>query len=583
MSTISGSWFVAAAMVGMASCSAMAVAADEPPCAGASPGTKQVYFGDLHVHTSFSMDAYAVGVRVDPGDAYAFAKGQELTLPDGQSRVKLSHPLDFAAVTDHAENFDVMYRCTDPQFLDHPYCAAFRQASRPSMPIDAFRRFFLPLVTGDKAALPTICDAAAGECASARTSQWRRVQEFANAANEPCRFTAFIGNEWSATPNGRHWHRNLIFASDKVTSFPVNYVDQPTVESMWDALDRECRKEAGCDVLAIPHNLNLAEGGGFDVETASDVRLRQRVRYERLAEIHQHKGNSECLPEFGADDADDCDFERMLPPRLAGPGRKPVDAATWAQLRASYYRSLLARGLQLYRARGVNPLQLGAVASTDTHNGTAGFVDESGWRGHFGPDYAAAVRFSLFPDANPGGLVGVWAEQNTRASVFAALRRRETFATSGPRIVLKFYAVRGDAADACTREAPPPGAVAMGDEIPPARGRARHYTFVVQALMDEQPLEIVQIVRGRLGRGDAVDEQVLTLTPAYAAGGRSLCATFVDRNVDHVPAYWYARVQERPTDRWSRRDCRATGDCAKHPAADRGIRERAWSSPIWAL
>ncbi|MFO1425604.1 MAG: DUF3604 domain-containing protein [Steroidobacteraceae bacterium] len=265
-------------------------------------------------------------------------RARKLTLADGRTQVKLAKPLDFAAVTDHAETFDVMYRCTDPQYLDHPYCAGFREASRPVAPIEAFRRFFYPLVAGDKATLAPICDAAAGECAAARVSQWRRVQEFANAANEPCRFTAFVANEWSATPNGRHWHRNLIFASEKVSSFPINYVDQPTVDALWDALDRECRAESGCDVIAIPHNMNLAEGGGFDVETASDERLRQRMRYERLAEIHQHKGNSECLPAYGIDDTADCDFERMLPPRLVGPGRKPVDEATWRRLRSSYYR-----------------------------------------------------------------------------------------------------------------------------------------------------------------------------------------------------------------------------------------------------
>ncbi len=550
-------------------------------CPGPDPGagTRQVLFGDLHVHTAYSIDAYAVGTRVDPADAFAFARGQELTLSDRRTRVRLRRPLDFAAVTDHAEYFDVTWLCTDPLYSDIDYCAQFRQTSSDDPAIPGFRRFVAPLFADEHSKPAPVCSGDQARCEAARRSQWLRVQKIANEADEPCRFTAFIGNEWSATPNMRHWHRNLIYATDKVPPFPINSVDQPTVDVMWESLERHCRPEDGCDVVAIPHNMNLAEGGGFDVESAPEISLRRRARFERLAEIYQHKGASECLPAFGADDTGDCGFEFSLPSRFKVPGASAPDEKTWNTLRSAYYRTLLARGLEMQQRRQFNPLQLGAVAGTDTHSGTAGAVDEDSWRGHFGGEVDPAKRLSLSLARSPGGLVAVWAEENTRSSVFAALKRREVYGTSGPRIVLRFFAMAAATADPCGTSAVPDSAIPMGGTLPAERGFRPQ--FVVQALMDREPLERIEIVRGVLGpRG--IEEQVLTLPIDGALPAPAVCAVFRDADYDASrPAYWYARVLERPTSRWSRHDCQAAGDCT--PEQDRMIRERAWASPIWRL
>lgn len=555
-----------------------ALATENGDCAGTQPGMKRAFFGDLHVHTSFSIDAYAVGTRVDPADAYAFAKGQELTLSDGHTRTRLDRPLDFAAVTDHAEYFDATYLCADPGYSNRDWCRRFREAARPDPQIQGFRKFAFPLFAGQSSLPAPLCDAP-GECRQARQSQWTRVRNMANDANEPCRFTAFVANEWSATPNAKHWHRNLIYANEHVPDYPVNVIDQPDLQSMWTALDRQCRAEERCDVVAIPHNMNLAEGGGFDVESESELSLRLRARFERLAEVYQHKGSSECLSEWSRRGEDDCNFELMFPSRFGGPFGGKVDEANWSRMRSTYYRSLLARGLQMQQRLRFNPLQLGAIASTDTHNGTAGAVAEDEWRGHFGSDLNPSVRFSLFPDASPGGLVGIWAEENTRASLFAALKRREVFGTSGPRIVLRLFALPATAADPCQQADPPGEAVPMGGALP--AGRRYRPMFVVQALMDREPVEKVQIVTGVLGP-KGVEERVVDLMPSVAGSGASICAVHREPGYDAArPAYWYARVLERPTRRWSRRDCEAAGRCTT--SQDRMIRERAWSSPIWRL
>ena len=554
------------------------VAAEALSCTGARPDVKRAFFGDLHVHTSFSIDAYAVGIRVDPADAYAFAKGQELTLSDRRTRTRLERPLDFAAVTYHAEYFDVSYLCGDPTYSGRDWCSRFREASQPDPQIQGFRKFALPLFAGPKSLPAPLCEAG-GECRQARQSQWGRVRSMANEANEPCRFTAFVANEWSATPNARHWHRNLIYASDKVPDYPINVLDQPDLHTMWTALDQQCKAGEGCDVVAIPHNMNLAEGGGFDIESEDELSLRLRARFERVAEIYQHKGASECLSDWSRRGEDDCSFELMFPARFGGPFGGKVDQENWNRMRSTYYRSLLARGLQMQQRLRFNPLQLGAVASTDTHNGTPGAVEEGAWLGHFGSDLNPSARFSLFPDASPGGLVGIWAEENTRQSLFAGLKRREVFGTSGPRIVVRFFALPAGAKDPCLAGDPPANAVPMGGELP--GGTRFRPVFVVQALMDREPLEKIQVVTGVLGP-KGIEERVVDLVPSSGAGGASLCAVHREPRYDaNRPAYWYARVIERPTKRWSKRDCEAAGRCS--PAQDRMVSERAWSSPIWRL
>jgi len=542
------------------------------------PGQKQLLWGDLHVHTAHSLDAWAFGATATPRDAYAFAKGQPLRLANGELKT-IDRPLDFAAVTDHPETWDQMYTCTDPEYADNEHCSAMRQLHRERQSLKIFYNYLIPMITTQPPKLPEFCNEDSGNCAVARTNQWRRAQFAANAANEPCEFTALIGYEWTASPGGRHWHRNVIFRGDAVTPQAYDYVRFPTVHGLWRELDQNCLAKNGCNVLTIPHNINWADGGPtFAIETETDEQRALRVRFERLAEMFQEKGGSECLPEREADLDDDCDFnlvsENGAKARLSDTsGISPQDA--WQQARSSYYRTLLGRGLAASRS-GDNPLMLGAIASTDTHFGTPGRVAEADYTRGIAAMFATDEQQLASVDYNPGGLVAVWADDNTRAGVFDALHRREAYGTSGPRIKLRF----GVADKSACSSSELPLRVPMGGNIEAAPGDAPY--FAVQVSKDAQPLAKIEIVKGELIHGH-VREQVITLAN-FPKGRNEACATWQDADLDATaPAYWYARVSELPTPRWSKLLCESADLCEKFPDADRMNSERAWSSPIWQV
>ena len=426
----------------------LANAAQAGTCTPEADGELQLLFGDLHVHTAFSLDAYAFGTLATPREAYAFAKGQPLRLENGQI-VEIDRPLDFTAVTDHAETWEITWSCTDPQYEDIPYCRDMRKLRDAGDGRGVFVNYLLPVVTNEPPAPAPFCDEI--DCNAATKSQWQRVQQAAQQANEPCEFTALIGYEWTATPQGRHWHRNVIFRSDQVPEQPFDYIRYPSVERLWSALAEHCRPEDGCDALAIPHNINWTDGGTFDVENDAPDVAALRARYERLAEIHQEKGSSECLPETRDGDRSDCGFE-LVPvnsakERMLGPATD-LDAE-WRAMRSGYYRSLLSSGLIAYEGsdRKLNPLQLGAIGSTDGHFAAAGFTDEATFPGGVSALWLDPDTLLASPLYNPGGLVAVWATENTRAGVFDALQSRSAYATSGTRIRMKFGTTSADACD----------------------------------------------------------------------------------------------------------------------------------------
>lgn len=547
-----------------------------PSCSNAVSGEKQLLWGDLHVHTAWSLDAYAYGAAATPADAFAFARGQPLRLGNGE-QVAIDRPLDFAAVTDHADTFDVMYLCTDPLYRGGAYCTAIRDGRRARQGRNVFIDYLLPIVAHEPPEVPSLCAAEDADCAGARAGQWRRIQETANEHDDPCAFTAFIGYEWSASPGGRHWHRNVIFRSDQVPDQAFDYLRFPRVHQLWEALDATCRPEDGCDVLAIPHNINWADGGSFDVSAEASATLTLRTRYERLAEIHQEKGASECLSERRDDGGADCAFERLIgnfaQSQVSGGPAGDADEA-WQRMRSTYYRSLLTRGLVAFDASGRagNPLMLGAVGSTDTHMGTAGDVAEAGFGGGMSMLWQDDEARLANTGYNPGGLVAVWAEENTRASVFDALQRREAYATSGPRISLRFGTAAASTCEAGTLDLGAP----MGSTI----HRAEAPRFAVLAGRDRADLAAVQIVKGEV-RDGAAHERVFDLAVSEG-GSSSFCLTWQDPDFEPAaPAYWYARVLEVPTPRWSRILCERLDKCDAYPDADRMIQERAWSSPIW--
>jgi len=473
-----------------------AAGAQSAQCPYFEPGRKDVYWGDLHVHTGYSLDAWGFGTVKTPADAYAFALGEALRLPSGEA-AKLDRPLDFMAVTDHAEWFGLMYRCADPLWQDDPYCATLVERSAPATGTEVFARYVVPTITGPEPELPGICADDPEACATAGQHQWRRIQHQANAADDPCRFTAFIGFEWSATPDFSHTHRNVIFASDRVTEQAIDYLRHPQPRLLWEALDRQCRAADGCRAIAIPHNTNMGDGRSFDVETEAPGVLRARARYERLIEIYQEKGSSECLPAFGHSD-EDCGFELRLTKRSRAARPDDFDRDEWARMRGSYVRRLLLRGLYAYEQSGerrLNPLQLGIIGSTDNHAATGGFVDEAQWPGSvFGAGNFERTMSRM--DWSPGGLVAVWAEENTRSSLFDALHRREVYATSGPRMRVRFAAAPGalDCAEALPGTAVPMGGTVASAEAPPS--------FLVEALYDRTPLQQIEIVKGDYRGGE---------------------------------------------------------------------------------
>ena len=547
-------------------------------CPGANADLKRVYWGDLHVHTAYSLDAYGYGTIQTPADAFRFAKGQRIDLASGP--VQLVRPLDFMAVTDHAEWLDLMFTCTEPGFSEHPVCKKLRANSTQATGASIFRDFVNPTITLDRPQPTEICRENPKACLTARDSQWIRVQQQANEANEPCRFTAFVGFEWSATPGASHTHRNVVFANEHVTAIPVDYIRHPRTSQLWEALVQQCRPEDGCDAIAIPHNMNMGDGLSFDIETEDERQLELRTRYERLAEITQEKGSSECLPAYGDRlKSSDCAFESYITSHSKSTAPAAFSEADWERMRGSYARGLLRRGLLAQVSSRKNPLQLGFIGSTDAHTGFGGFVDEAQWQGSvFG--IGNFERNMSRVDFNPGGIVGVWAEQNTRASIFAALKRREVYATSGPRIRLRFHAT--DRAGGLSCQAPDTRtqrerSTPMGSML---RQGARTPTFRIEATADQTPIARIEIVKGATARGGFV-ETVETIWQR-AGGGSHACVMWQDKAFNNGNgAYWYPRVIEVATPRWSSVQCRREGRCEEFPKADRMIEERAWGSPIW--
>jgi hypothetical protein len=558
---------------------------------------KNPYFGDLHAHTSYSFDAYSFDTRNTPFDAYAFAKGQTLTVagadPSGPGpTTTIERPLDFLALTDHSEWLAITYGCADA--LDggaYDPTSPYENASqclivRSTNPVDQTRFF----TTG--ALMQTnLCAANPGACPGVVQSAWQSVQAAAAAAYEPCKFTSFVAYEWTHAVAGATLHKNVIFANDHVPAAPLDSFNYKTAPELWTGLDQQCTQANGCEVVTIPHNSNLSQGGAFIVPAGSEA---QMVKYQKLVEIFQHKGGSECY--FGPDAvAPDpaCDFEYL-------------GGITEPNLPQSYVRTGLEDGIQAYQASGaakVNPLQMGIIGATDDHNGTPGNTREDTWPGHAGRlDDSPAKRIGLARDGgvngvsyghNPGGVAVAWAEQNTREAIFAAFQRRETYATSGPRILVRFYQVWGSPTDPCADTGFPAqvvaaGGVPMGGTFamtPSADAGAAQPRFVAYAWKDKVDLAEIDVIKAWVDSSGQVHEQLVT-NPLTA--GQPACVTWTDTSFTAAPSFYYVRVLQTPTPRWSVQDCAADPTANPAGCADGGylntnIQERAWTSPIWYL
>ncbi|MEG9863055.1 MAG: DUF3604 domain-containing protein [Parvularculales bacterium] len=569
-----------------------------------------VYFGELHLHTHFSFDSYIFGNRLTPHQSYQFAKGQQVKSRAGET-MQLAVPLDFAAVTDHAEGFALPRQCassTTGQSM-RELCA---QMERPNI------NLFLKLrEAGEKRPPEPVAETSEAEDAEARIfarETWAEIVATAKAHNDPGRFTTFAAYEYSPPlPDRGKIHRNIIFRGDSVPDSAVSAFDAPTEIDLWKQLQAGC--ESPCEFITIPHNLNKTWGLAFanhtiDGDVYSEADWRMRDRFEPLVEMYQIKGNSECALGVGTTD-EECAFEQFLP-------RCEDGQTTGCVKPTSMARDGLKKGLQLENELGFNPLDFGMIGATDNHNSTPGDVEEWDYRGSTGLISATAERrLSAGPAGdyrilfnNPGGLAAIWAPENTRDALFEAMKRKEVYATSGTRIRLRFFGsftYDANLADSATlletayRDGVPMGGVLPGANVPPR--------FLVHAIQDplNAPLDRVQIIKGWVENGEsfesvqdvicadgrAIDPETRRCFPTIAGVNTDTCEygkNFGDAELktmwtdtDYRPgqkAFYYARVIQNPTCRWSTYDSLRLRQAPPNLVPP-VITEMAWSSPIW--
>ncbi|MGE4608248.1 MAG: DUF3604 domain-containing protein, partial [Myxococcota bacterium] len=431
-----------------------AITEQREPC-DAFNDHRQPFFGDTHVHTAYSFDASTQDTRNTPADAYRFAKGEPMGIQpyaaNGESlrSIQLARPLDFVAVSDHSEFLGEVSICMTPGTWSywHPMCVAHRHLPRLALMVLAYRTIVLKSRWG-------FCGNDAVDCLDRARSVWADTIAAAQGAydrSSACSFTSFVGYEWTASVGrGQNLHRNVIFRNDRVPALPVSWVETPSAIDLWDRLQAECLDAIpGCDVLTIPHNSNLSGGLIFESARVSSTDLpgpvdaaeaRRRAKWEPLVEIMQHKGSSECDSRAGWTNDESCGFEK-LPYDQFGSQRTwlPADLPT----ANNFVRWALKEGLRQRHTLGVNSFKYGIIASTDTHIAAAGLTAERGHPGHGGAGMATdQVEQEGFVDDiefGPGGLAVLWAEENTRDSLFAAMRRREAYGTSGTRPTLRFF------------------------------------------------------------------------------------------------------------------------------------------------
>ena len=580
-------------------------------------------FGDTHLHTSYSMDAGAFGARLGPRDAYRFAKGEEVTASSGQL-ARLSRPLDFLVVTDHSDNMGFF-----PDLL----------SGKPELLTDPLgRRWYEMLQSGEGAAAAAeiITAFGAGKFkgpilyspdSAAYRSAWKETIEAAEEANDPGRFTAFIGFEWTSGTGGNNLHRNVVFRDGAQTSGQVvpfttlapEGSDNPRDLWKWMAAFEE---KTGGDVLAIAHNGNLSNGRMFPmIEPGTNQPIDReyaetRAVWERLYEATQIKGDGETHPFLSPND-EFANFERWDKGNLDLTVAKTPD-----MLEFEYARSALKNGLTLEEELGINPYKFGLVGSTDAHTGLAS-VEEDNFFGKTTTSEPSPER-AVHPFAKQGelaimgwetsasGYAAVWATENTREAIFDAMERRETYATTGPRMLVRLFGgFEFTADDATTRNPAVIGyakGVPMGGDLGAApEGKAP--TFLVAALKDPigANLDRYQIVKGWLASDGTVHEQVYdvawsgdrlpdangklppvgdtvdvaTATWTNTIGSPELIAVWTDPDFDpDQRAFYYGRVIEIPTPRWTAYDAKYFG-ITMPPEVPMTTTERAYTSPIW--
>ncbi|MCY3929249.1 MAG: DUF3604 domain-containing protein [Acidobacteria bacterium] len=625
---------------------------------------RNVYFGDVHVHTRYSFDAYLLGTEVTPDESYRFARGEAIESSFG-NEMKLREPLDFFAVSDHGFFLGMVPQWADPSTRvgQLPGAQAFHGVNEGDnlnpysvqMRSVLFRERFGRQMRTDGGFLrrqrarmanhPQMQYASFDD--GAHRSAWEDSILAAERHNDPGNFTTFIAYEWTSStpaPESAAYHRNVIFAGSRAPARPFTRIDSHEPEQLWSWMDR--LREQGVDSLAIPHNSNQSHGQVFrlkysDGRAVDNAFAEQRMRNEPLVELTQVKGTSETHPRLSPDD-EWADFEIL--------NTRKGKISAHSDPSGSYARQALVSGLALEQEGRGNPFKIGFIGSSDTHNGAPSFDESntfgsspvSGTAENRGSVPVSRERLDYIADLPPAeqafgdvvddmlgpyfgmrraqfsasGLAAVWAEENTRDAIFQSLRRKETYATSGTRIRLRFFGgFDYDVLDPASPDLIPQayaGGVPMGGDLVADSDAAPRPRFLVWAQRDRlsAPLQRLQVVKGwydsgyrkeireqvydvACADGGAVDPETRRCPDNGATVDLSDCSFSDDLGAGELATVWedpdfdpgndavyYVRVLENPTCRWT------TWDALRAGVAPRGgvpltIQERAWSSPIW--
>lgn len=584
-----------------------------PPVGNDYP--QQVYFGDTHLHTRNSADAYSLGnMNLTPADAYRFAQGQEVMAHNGMP-VKLRRPLDFLVVSDHAEYLGGYYRFNvgDPQVTG----------------TSAGKQWQGYLESGDPGALIGAFTASMSDPENnypfpeaTRRSIWEDVAQTADEYNKPGRFTAFTGYEWTSMIEGNNLHRVVIYkdGADKTTQLPpFSGQDSLDPRELWKSLARY-EETTGGEVMAIAHNGNISNGMMFPDESVDGKRITKayaelRARWEPVYEVTQVKGDGEAHPTLSPND-EFADFETWSEDNIGRTAKKTDD-----MLPHEYARSALKLGLKHERKLGVNPFKFGLIGSTDGHNSIS-TTEEDNFFGKFPESEPSPERMTNGMAADAlwknwrivaSGYAAVWARENTREALFEAMKRREVYATTGSRIQVRFFGGWGYHAEDVNKpnylDVAYAAGVPMGGDLTAApKNTAPSFMLVASKDPDGANLDRVQVVKGWLERDGSLQEQVYDVawsgerlidvatgklpsvgstvdvkaaTYTNAIGTASLATVWQDPDFDPKErAFYYARVLEIPRPRWTTYDA-AYFDIELPKEAPRSIQDRAYTSPIW--
>ena len=581
-------------------------AAQAPRAMPATNPLRDAYFGETHLHTSFSLDAYIGGARLDHDDAYRYAKGETVTV-SGQKKTR-RRPLDFVSVTDHAEYIGEMYSTIVEGAPGHDQ--DMLEKLRTMTDLEERQEWFLKyVINNNRSDNPTHPPFFAGP--ETTRSGWQVMIESAEAHNNPGVFTALIGFEWSGAPGGGNLHRNVIYRGAQVPDLPMSSYELRREDQLWAWMAEQ--ESLGSTALAIPHNSNASKQMMFpDVDAAGNpIELEYaqiRQHFEPLIEMMQIKGNSEVHRKFWAAD-EFADFEN------ADSIQKNSDRTFHKR---DFVREGLKIGLAFEQKLGVNPFKYGFIGGTDNHNGLPAAVAEDTFIGGHGPEDGTVdarrtgdvAGWIDGKDLSVGSLSGVWATQNTRAAIWDAMKRRETFATSGPRITVRFFG----GVDLPTNPSDSPEflqnayelGVPMGGDLG-SIGAAP--TFNVYAMKDPEGanLDRIQIIKGWVNTDGSVDERIINIVwsgerqpdvagelPAVGntvnletamftndIGSPVLEGSWTDDGFDpEQHAFYYARALEIPTPRWTTYDAVNNG-LPLLTDVPSTVQERAWTSPIW--